>query len=77
MAVLSVCPLLAAQEQQVLAFLLLSAGRKKKTVLKTKPEENYRIHLWSSASHGEVEVRLVAEDVKHFPSVPLVVKHIQ
>ncbi len=44
MSVVSVCPLLAAQEQQFLALLLLSADREE-IVLKTEPEENYRIHL--------------------------------
>lgn len=44
-SVVSFCPLLAAQEQQVLAFLLLSADRQK-TVLTTEPEDNFKIHPW-------------------------------
>lgn len=49
--VVSVWPLLAAQEQQVLAFLLFPADRKIKNK-KTKPEENDDVHLsfWLSVT---------------------------
>lgn len=51
--VVSVWPLLAAQEQQVLAFLLFPAdGEKKKRKKKTQPEENDNIHFspWLSVT---------------------------
>lgn len=52
--VVSVWPLLAAQEQQVLAFLLFPADRKKKKKgkKKTQPEENdnIRFSLWLSVT---------------------------